>query len=199
MNATSTVKAVPAAEVIRLRSAGRPVDLIDVRTPAEFAEIHAEGARLVPLDRLDPRAVMASRAAPADEPIYLICRSGARAAKGCEAFAAAGITSAVSVEGGTAAWEKAGLPVVRGDVKVISLERQVRIAAGALVLLGVTLGWLVHPIFSGLSAFVGAGLVFAGVTDWCGMGMVLARMPWNWRGIGQVGGAPAGGGDSCQR
>jgi hypothetical protein len=70
------------------------------------------------------------------------------------------------------------LPVVRGR-KAISLERQVRIAAGLLVLLGVLLGWLVHPVLFGLSAFVGAGLVFAGVTDFCGMGLLLARMPWN--------------------
>ena len=68
--------------------------------------------------------------------------------------------------------------MVRG-AKVISLERQVRIAAGLLVLVAVTLGWLVHPAFLGLAAFVGAGLVFAGVTDTCGMGLLLARMPWN--------------------
>ena len=73
---------------------------------------------------------------------------------------------------------QAGLPLVRGK-QVISLERQVRIAAGSLVLTGVILGWFVHPIFFGLSAFVGAGLVFAGVTDTCGMGLLLARMPWN--------------------
>ena len=72
----------------------------------------------------------------------------------------------------------AGLPVVRGK-KAISLERQVRIAAGSLVVVGALLGWSVHPAFVGLSAFVGAGLVFAGITDTCGMGMILARMPWN--------------------
>ena len=82
------------------------------------------------------------------------------------------------MEGGTLACVEAGLPVVRGR-KAISLERQVRIAAGLLVLLGALLGWLVHPAFVGLSAFVGAGLVFAGVTDTCGMGLLLARMPWN--------------------
>jgi rhodanese-related sulfurtransferase len=85
----------------------------------------------------------------------------------------------VVVEGGTEAWIAAGLPVDRGTVTAISLERQVRIAAGALVLLGVLLGWLVHPAFFGLSGFVGAGLVFAGITDFCGMGLLLARMPWN--------------------
>ena len=84
----------------------------------------------------------------------------------------------MNVEGGTKACEQAGLPLVRGK-QVISLERQVRIAAGSLVLTGVILGWFVHPIFFGLSAFVGAGLVFAGVTDTCGMGLLLARMPWN--------------------
>ena len=88
------------------------------------------------------------------------------------------ITNVVNVEGGTTACVEAGLPVVRGK-KAISLERQVRIAAGLLVLLGVLLGFLVHPVLFGLSAFVGAGLVFAGVTDFCGMGMLLARMPWN--------------------
>jgi hypothetical protein len=84
----------------------------------------------------------------------------------------------VNVEGGTQAWDEAGLPVVRGQ-KAISLERQVRIAAGSLVLLGALLGYFAHPYWIALSAFVGAGLVFAGITDTCGMGMLLARMPWN--------------------
>jgi hypothetical protein len=79
------------------------------------------------------------------------------------------------------AWERAGLPMVRGARGSISLERQVRIGAGTLVLAGVVMGWLIHPAFFGFSAFVGAGLVFAGVTDWCGMGMLLAKMPWNQR------------------
>lgn len=72
----------------------------------------------------------------------------------------------------------AGLPVVRGK-KAVSLERQVRITAGSLVLIGAILGYFVHPYWIGLSAFIGAGLAFAGITDTCGMGMMLARMPWN--------------------
>ena len=79
------------------------------------------------------------------------------------------------------AWVDAGLPVNRGQVKVISLERQVRIVAGSLVFIGVLLGWFVHPAFVWLSGFVGAGLVFAGVTDFCGMGLLLAKAPWNQR------------------
>jgi predicted branched-subunit amino acid permease len=73
----------------------------------------------------------------------------------------------------------AGLPVVKGSKSAISIERQVRIGAGSLVLIGVILGFLIHPAFFGLTAFIGAGLVFAGVTDWCGMGLLLARAPWN--------------------
>jgi rhodanese-related sulfurtransferase len=160
------------------RSRSQQIELLDVRTPIEFQEIHAAPARNVPLDQLDPAAVLRSRNGRAEEPLYLICRSGSRGKQACERFVAAGFTNVVNVEGGTLAWAEAGLPVVRGK-KMISLERQVRIAAGSLVLLGAVLGWLVHPAFIGLSAFVGAGLIFAGVTDTCGMGLLLARMPWN--------------------
>jgi rhodanese-related sulfurtransferase len=112
------------------------------------------------------------------QPLYVICRSGNRARQACEKLIAAGYTNVVNVEGGTQAWEQAGLPLVRGK-QAISLERQVRIAAGSLVLSGALLGYFAHPYWIGLAAFVGAGLVFAGITDTCGMGMLLARMPWN--------------------
>ena len=157
---------------------GGQIDLLDVRTPVEYRELHAAEARNVPLDRLDPAAVMQARNGNRDEPVYLICRSGSRGKQACEKFLAAGFPNAVNVEGGTLAWAECGLPVVRGQ-KAISLDRQVRIAAGSLTMLGVLLGWLAHPAFLGLSAFVGAGLIFAGVTDTCGMGLLLARMPWN--------------------
>ena len=83
------------------------------------------------------------------------------------------------MEGGTQAWVAAGLPAVKGSKSAISIERQVRIGAGILVLTGIILGFLFHPAFFALSAFIGAGLVFAGVTDWCGMGLLLAKAPWN--------------------
>lgn len=153
-------------------------EVIDVRTPVEYREIHANIARNVPLDSLDPEAVMNARNGSAGKPLYVICRSGNRSTKACESFLAAGFSNVVNVEGGTAAWDEAGLPVVRGE-KAVSLERQVRIAAGLLVLFGALLGFFVHPYFIGLSAFVGAGLTFAGITDTCGMGMMLSKMPWN--------------------
>lgn len=171
-----SVTVITPQNLAALANGGRQIDLLDVRTPVEYRELHAASARNVPLDRLDPVAVM--QAHQDGEPLYLICRSGSRGRQACEKFLAAGFTNVVNVEGGTLAWAECGLPVVRGK-KMISLERQVRIAAGLLVLLGALLGWFVHPAFVGLSAFVGAGLIFAGVTDTCGMGLLLARMPWN--------------------
>jgi rhodanese-related sulfurtransferase len=154
------------------------VILLDVRTPAEFEEVHAIGAVNIPLDRLDPQKVWQELDASENRPVYVLCQSGTRAKQACAKFLGSGFNNAVLVEGGTQAWVAAGLPVVRGK-KAISLERQVRIAAGALVLIGVLLGYGIHPAFFGLSAFVGAGLVFAGITDTCGMAILLARMPWN--------------------
>jgi len=157
---------------------GKKIDLIDVRTPVEFREVHVGIARNVPLDRLDPAALMQGRNGSVNEPLYVLCRSGSRGQQACEKFLTAGFSNVVNIEGGTLACIEAGLPVVRGR-KAISLERQVRITAGLLVLVGALMGLLVHPAFIGLSAFIGAGLVFAGITDTCGMGMALARMPWN--------------------
>ena len=154
------------------------LDLIDVRTPGEFRRLHAPTARSVPLDQLDPAGVMKSRAGATDRPLYLICQSGGRSRQAVARFQAAGLSNVVNVEGGMIAWELAGLPVVRGS-GTIALERQVRIAAGSLVVLGTALGAFVHPAFLGLAGFVGAGLVFAGISNTCGMGLILARMPWN--------------------
>jgi rhodanese-related sulfurtransferase len=179
-----SVTTISPQRLAELCKGGSKVELLDVRTPVEFRELHIEFARNVPLDRLDPAAVMQGRNGNQGEPLYLICRSGSRGQQACEKFLAAGFSNVVNVEGGTMACVEAGLAVVRGK-KAISLERQVRIAAGSLVLLGAALSF-VHPAFIGLSAFVGAGLVFAGITDTCGMGMMLARMPWN-----QVKDAPA--------
>lgn len=156
---------------------GCSVDLIDVRTPAEFGEVHVPFAKNIPLDRLDASQIAKERAGK-NSPLYVICRSGSRAKQACDKLIAAGCTQVVNVDGGTLAWDQAGLQVVRGK-KVLSLERQMRIVAGGLVFAGVMLGTFVHPYLYGLSGFVGLGLVFAGVTDICPMAMTLARMPWN--------------------
>ncbi len=173
-----SISSISPLDFIELCKSGTKIDLIDVRTPSEYQELHVANARNVPLDQLDPVKVMQSRDGSSQETLYLICRSGGRGKQACETFLNAGFSNVVNVEGGTLACEQAGLPVIRGK-KTISLERQVRIAAGSLVVLGAALSWLIHPAFIALSAFVGAGLVFSGVTDTCGMGLLLARMPWN--------------------
>ena len=172
-----SISTISPQQLHDMTQSGLSVNLIDVRTPAEFRAIHVSFARNVPLEQLAFATSSAERLDPS-HPLYVICHSGARAKQACEKLMRAGQANVVTVDGGMRAWDAAGLPVVRGEA-VMSLERQVRIAAGLLVVLGTALGYLVHPYLLGIPAFVGAGLVFAGVTDSCGMGMLLAKMPWN--------------------
>ncbi len=173
----ATVRSITPEELKGLLALGHAIELIDVRTPVEYRGAHVTAASNKPLDKLDAEAIKAARADCADQPLYVVCQSGARSHKACEQLLASGVV-AVSVEGGTPACEKAGVPITRGKA-VISLERQVRIGAGSLVALGVLLGALVNPWYLVVPGFVGCGLIFAGVTDWCGMGLMLAKMPWN--------------------
>ncbi len=169
------MKTISPVELQQLLATRPDLPLLDVRTPPEFAAAHVPQARNIPLNELQPGTFPFQK----EQPVYLLCQSGQRAMKAAEKFAKEGFVQPVVVAGGTLAWIDAKLPVTRGQSTVISLERQVRIAAGLLVLIGVVLGWFVHRGFFGLSAFVGAGLVFAGITDFCGMGLLLARLPWN--------------------
>lgn len=152
--------------------------IIDVRTAAEHkAEQATVSHKHIPLDQLDPKQLMADGTLRADDELYLLCQGGVRAAKAAEAFRAAGCTNVHVIEGGLNACRSYGLCVETG--KGISLERQVRIAAGMFVLAGVVLGASLAPGWYALSGFVGAGLIFAGITNWCGMGLLLAKAPWN--------------------
>ena len=174
----SSFESVTVEELAELDAKGN-VDVIDVRTPVEFREVHAVMARNVPLDSLEPGNVMCQRNGSAEETLYVICRSGNRSSKACQKFVDAGYTNVVNVEGGTSAWDQAGLPVKRGK-KVISLMRQVQICAGSIALIGSLLAIFTGNVyFAGIPAFIGAGLTFAGLTNTCGMGMMLAKMPWN--------------------
>jgi rhodanese-related sulfurtransferase len=109
---------------------------------------------------------------------FCFCRSGNRALQAAEKLKARGLASLCILEGGLRAWEAQGLPLDRGG-KMISLERQVRIAAGALAFTGALLGYFLSPAWIALSGIVGVGLIIAGITDTCAMGMLIARMPWN--------------------
>lgn len=151
------------------------VRLLDVRTPGEFESVHIQGAYNVPLDTLGEHAREIGSVA---NPIVLVCQSGQRARKAEDALARAGMGNLHVLDGGVNGWVAAGLPVARGAQRM-SLERQVRIAAGAMAATGGFLAALVNPAFGFLAAFVGSGLVFAGLTDTCAMGMLLARLPYN--------------------
>lgn len=164
------------ADVAELVRGQTNVRLLDVRSPGEYETVHIGGAYNVPLDTLGKHAreIRENVAVP----IVLVCQSGQRARKAEEALKAAGLDNLHILDGGVNAWVAAGLPVVRGKRK-LSLERQVRIAAGALAAVGGVLGVFVNPLFGLLAAFVGSGLVVAGLTDTCGMAMVLAKLPYN--------------------
>lgn len=160
-------------ELLRERA---DVRLLDVRTPGEYETVHITGAYNVPLDTLGEHS--AEIRTTVAEPVVLVCQSGARARRAEDALKAAGMPNLHVLEGGVNGWVAAGKPVRRGAGR-ISLERQVRMAAGALAATGGFLALLVNPLFALLPAFVGSGLVFAGATDTCAMGMLLARLPYN--------------------
>jgi rhodanese-related sulfurtransferase len=188
MNTITTEKFVSAL------SGGDVPLLLDVRTPAEFEGSHVTGAKNLPLNELSVDRVRAIMQECGAASVHLICKSGARAMQALATLREGGVTSCFCVEGGTERAATCGAPMTRGSTRVISLERQVRIGAGVLVLVGGVLGLTVHSGFIGLALFVGAGLVFAGVTDWCGMALLLGRMPWN-QGSGNQGVKGA----ACQR
>ncbi|MEU3557039.1 rhodanese-like domain-containing protein [Streptomyces fragilis] len=152
--------------------------IIDVRTPGEYAGGHLPGAHNVPLDRVR-EAADTLRAAADRGPLLVVCASGARSANGCAQLASLGIRAA-TLEGGTAAWQAAGHPLERpaGARSVWPMDRQVRLVAGSLVLLGFLVG-LAWPPAHWLSGAISAGLVFSGVSNTCGMAAVLGRLPYN--------------------
>jgi rhodanese-related sulfurtransferase len=165
------VKTIPPAMAATLVADGAV--LVDVREADEHARLSIPGARSLPLSRLDQAML------PAGAPLVFHCRSGARTAAHAERLARKAGCEAYLLEGGLDAWQRAGLPVVEDRRQPLELMRQVQIAAGGLVLLGAMLGTLVSPGFHAISAAVGAGLVFAGVTGTCGMANLLRLMPWN--------------------
>jgi rhodanese-related sulfurtransferase len=158
-----------------LRAADPSLRILDVRTPGEHSSVHIPGSYNVPVDELAEHAAEVRRVTG---PIVLVCQSGTRARRAEALLARTGLTALHVLEGGMQGWMAAGLPVVRGP-KRLSLERQVRIAAGSLAAAGALLALTITPLFALVPLFVGGGLVFAGVTDRCGMALLLGRLPYN--------------------
>ncbi len=161
-----------------LRDKGEQIEVIDVRTPVEFRELHLDIAQNIPLDKLNPDAVVSGRKGRKSKPFYIICRSGSRGMEACQKFIDCGHKQVINIDGGTLAASKSGLPMVYGK-KAVSLDRQVRIASGLIVFLGVILSWKIHHGFLLIPGLIGLGLTFSGVTDTCGMAIFLSKMPWN--------------------
>ncbi|PKO15691.1 sulfurtransferase [candidate division BRC1 bacterium HGW-BRC1-1] len=172
-----SIGVVSPAEVHQRLQEGEKLALIDVRTPGEHGSVNTPSARLVPLDIFKCEDIF-NRCGGADAPIALMCKSGMRARRAAEMLMSAGASNVMVVDGGMDGWSRAGLPVIRGKSS-IGVDRQVRIVAGGMALAGGLLAVLVNPAFAWLSAFVGAGLVMAGLTDFCPMAIFIAKMPWN--------------------
>lgn len=173
MTDMKTVSPARAAELMRQGAV-----LIDIRERDEHARERIPGARHHALSQLAQGNV----ARDGDDILVFHCRSGARTKGNASRLAAAaGACETYLLEGGIDAWKKAGLPVTLDRNQPIDIMRQVQIGAGSLVLIGVLLGTFVNPAFYALSAFVGAGLLVAGTTGFCGMARILAVMPWNKR------------------
>jgi rhodanese-related sulfurtransferase len=150
--------------------------LIDVREPVEHAEEHLPAAKLIPLGSINAET---TAGIGKDSPIVVHCRSGKRGSEAAQKLAALGFSSVRNLEGGLQACKAVGLPVTRGERKGLPLMQQVQLVIGTGVLSGVILSRLLHPDWVFLSAFFGAGLVFAGSTGWCGLALLMAKMPWN--------------------
>jgi rhodanese-related sulfurtransferase len=151
--------------------------LVDIREADEHAREKVAGAHHLPLSKLDE----ADLALHEGRPVIFHCRTGARTTGHASRLAqkVSGACEAFIIEGGLDAWKKAGLPVVADRRQPIELQRQVQIGAGGLAFFGTMLGLFVSPWFFAVPAFVGAGLMVAGVTGFCGMARVLMRAPWN--------------------
>ncbi len=151
------------------------VKLLDVRSALEFSQVHIEDSVNIPIDMLSAKA---SDLGKSDQNFIVLCRTGNRSPMAADMLMQSGLHGIQVMRGGLTQWQKEGLPVIKGEGG-LSLERQVRIIAGSLVLTGILLSWFVNTAFIFISLFVSCGLIFAGITDNCLMGMLLMKLPYN--------------------
>lgn len=173
---------IQANQLQQALQSGKRIALIDVRVPVEHDEMHIGGSLLMPLDRLDAETV--KQVSKGAEQCVIVCGSGNRAAQAFQKLIGANCENLVILEGGVSAWEKAGLPLVRSQKSRLPLMRQVQLAIGVIAFIGSILALTVDKNFAVIPAFLGAGLTFAGSTGWCGLAILLSKMPWNKIGCG---------------
>lgn len=169
-----TTPCLPSAELHR-RVADGNCQLIDVREPVEFVEEHIVGTKLIPLGELERRSTEIAKTMP----VVVMCRGGTRGQQGVHKLLTLGFSDVQNLEGGILAWKAAGLPVECASRRGLPLMQQVQLVIGLGVLMGSILALTIHPLFALLAAFFGAGLTLAGSTGWCGLALLLAKMPWN--------------------
>jgi rhodanese-related sulfurtransferase len=175
VSATAPSTAISVAEAKELIESNPDALVVDVRTPAEFESVHIDGAINLPLDQVD--AHLQRIVQDAGGRMILICQSGGRATQAQEKLAGAGLSEVNVMTGGMGAWVAADAPVIRGTERW-SLERQIRLVAGSIVLLSVIVSiWI--PAMVIVAGLMGAGLAFAALTNTCAMGMLLSRLPYN--------------------
>ncbi|MXO65485.1 DUF2892 domain-containing protein [Altererythrobacter endophyticus] len=150
--------------------------LVDIRGSDEHVRAHIPGSRNIPLDQLGPLE--------GDEPVIFHCRTGMRTGSNAEKLALCCNGNGYLLDGGIDRWKAEGMPVTEDRSQPLPIMRQVQITAGTLILIGVLLAAFVAPGFIWLSGFVGAGLLFAGLSGWCGMATLLSAMPWNRKAAG---------------
>ncbi len=170
------VELVSVHRLREMQSQGTALRLLDVRTPGEYVGAHISGSYNVPLDKLNKYASELCECV--DTPIIIVCQSGQRARRAYKSLRDLGMKNVSVLDGGVSKWSAAGFAVEQGAER-LSLERQVRIVAGAIVAVSAVLAVLVHPLFAVIAALVGSGLVFAGVTNTCMLAMGLARLRYN--------------------
>jgi len=175
------IKTVDATTLKRWMTNGEAV-VVDVREPAEHAAESILGATLLPLGNITQKALPEL----GSKKLVIHCRSGKRAASACEKLLTEDANLEVyNLEGGISAWSAAGYKVESSGKFFLPLDRQVQLTIGLGVLIGSLLAYFVNPLFFLLTGFLGAGLTFAGLSGFCGLAMVMAKMPWN-----QISGAP---------
>lgn len=173
-----TYKTISVQELHDKINAGDSINLIDVRTPAEFESVHIQAARCIPLNTLNPGKISEHSTQQPDAPVYIICKSGQRSKQACEQLLTSYPERTILVEGGTDAWVSAGFPVERGSF-ILPLNQQVQAVIGTVVLLGVVLALLVNNYFILISLFAACGFIIGNLTGFCPLAILMAKMPWN--------------------
>ena len=178
---STQVSTISPQQLHEVKRHGRYAPVLDVRSVDEYRGGHIPGAQLIPIDALSADALAQTFKRPSlgrEETLYITCHAGPRALQAAERLQRAGFNNVTLIEGGTRRWEELGLPVERCG-KTLSLERQIPIVIGSLLVLKVFLGFSVHELFFALTGMVGFGLIIAGTTRWCGMAKLIGHMPWN--------------------